>query len=169
MWFIPRRSLWYSVALTMPWPANLRRGAGRINVSEAFFSEDFPSDFEAMMPVLGRAVEALRGRGCLEGGAEPRVRLCLEEALVNAIRHGNCCDPGRRVHVSAAEENGHLAIRVCDEGRGFAPKEIRVPEPDRMGGRGLYLIQHYMDSVEFIPSRGCLVMKFRPGTMQEGE
>ena len=137
-------------------------------VSEAFFSEDFPSDFEAMIAVLDHAIESLRGRGCLEGGAEPRVRLCIEEALVNAIRHGNRCDPCRRVRLTAAEENGHWAIRVCDEGRGFALEEIRVPDAAHIGGRGLCLIQHYMDSVEFIPSRGCIVMKFRPGTMQEG-
>jgi serine/threonine-protein kinase RsbW len=138
-------------------------------VSEAYFSEVFPSDFESMAAAIERTVLAMRAHGNMDAVAESRIRLCIEEALVNAIRHGNQCDPSRSVLIAAAEEDGLYAIRVCDEGRGFHPGCITVPEAERLGGRGLCLIRHYMDEVEFIPDEGCLVMRFRPGVMKEGD
>ena len=137
-------------------------------MSEPFFSEEFSSDFESMATVLERVLAALRLRLGLEGAAASRIRLCIEEALVNAIRHGNHSDPGRSVRISAMEEHGWCSVQVCDEGRGFCPGRITVPNADRLGGRGLCLIRHYMDDVEFLPDEGCLIMRFRSDGLKEG-
>jgi serine/threonine-protein kinase RsbW len=81
------------------------------------------------------------------------VRLALEEAIVNGLRHGNGGDPTKRVRVGyRAGPNTVLAV-VEDEGRGFDPD--RVPDPtlpenlERPGGRGLLLMRHYMTWVCF--------------------
>jgi serine/threonine-protein kinase RsbW len=81
------------------------------------------------------------------------VKLALEEALVNAIRHGNNLDPTKRVHVRYTVAPDRIDIRITDEGPGFNPEA--VPDPtapenlERPCGRGLLLMRHYMTEVEY--------------------
>ena len=81
------------------------------------------------------------------------VKLALEEALVNAIRHGNNLDPTKRVHVRYTVTPERIDIRITDEGQGFNPNE--VPDPtapenlERPCGRGLLLMRHYMTEVHY--------------------
>src|SRR5262249_9710089 len=75
------------------------------------------------------------------------MRLALEEAIVNALRHGNKSDPSKRVHVRFCVRPDQVLAEVEDEGEGFNPEQ--VPDPlalenlDRPAGRGLLLIHHY--------------------------
>jgi serine/threonine-protein kinase RsbW len=85
------------------------------------------------------------------------VRLALEEALVNAIKHGNQLDRTKSVQVSFQVRSEFVEVVVADEGPGFDPEE--VPDPtlpenlERCCGRGLMLMRHYMNEVSY-NSRG---------------
>ena len=85
------------------------------------------------------------------------VRLALEEALVNAIKHGNQMDRSKHVRVRYRCLRDRLEIHITDEGTGFDPED--VPDPtavenlERPCGRGLMLMRHYMTEVAFT-SRG---------------
>jgi serine/threonine-protein kinase RsbW len=96
----------------------------------------------------------------LEAGGYSRetlhgVRLALEEALVNAIKHGNQMDKSKRVHVRYRIGEHSFDIEIRDEGPGFNPDD--VPDPtapenlERPSGRGLLLMRHYMTECEFVP------------------
>ena len=95
------------------------------------------------------------------------VRLALEEALVNAIKHGNQMDRSKTVAISYAVHGERLEIHVTDEGPGFDPED--VPDPtaveniERPCGRGLMLMRHYMTEVAYNPSgnsvRMCKVLR----------
>jgi serine/threonine-protein kinase RsbW len=81
------------------------------------------------------------------------VHLALEEALINAIKHGNKMDPKKEVKIEYLISSDKVEISMTDQGKGFNPEV--VPDP-RLGenlykseGRGLLLIQSYMDEVEF--------------------
>ncbi|OHB61436.1 MAG: hypothetical protein A2167_04325 [Planctomycetes bacterium RBG_13_46_10] len=81
------------------------------------------------------------------------VHLALEEALINAIKHGNKWDPDKEVKVDYSVSADKVEISMTDEGRGFNPET--VPDP-RLGenlykneGRGILLMQSYMDLVEY--------------------
>src|SRR5438132_12245786 len=52
------------------------------------------------------------------------IRLALEEALVNAIKHGNQMDRGKKVYVRYRILADRIDIGVADEGRGFNPEAI---------------------------------------------
>ena len=69
------------------------------SVSNPFFSEEFSSGFDAMPGVLDRVIDALLRDAWIEAAGEPHTRLCIEEALVNAVRHGNESDPARKVRL----------------------------------------------------------------------
>jgi serine/threonine-protein kinase RsbW len=81
------------------------------------------------------------------------VRLALEEALVNAIKHGNQMDRAKKVSIAYKVEPGRFEIHITDEGTGFDPTD--VPDPtaveniERPCGRGLMLMRHYMNEVVF--------------------
>jgi len=96
------------------------------------------------------------------------IRLALEEALVNAIKHGNRCDQNKKVHISYRVLPERFDIAITDEGPGFDPSE--VPDPtavenlERPCGRGLMLMRHYMSEVTYSRSGNSVWMtKIRNG------
>jgi serine/threonine-protein kinase RsbW len=91
------------------------------------------------------------------------VRLALEEAAVNAFRHGNQGDPAKVVRVNFLVTLAETFVEVEDEGPGFDPG--RVPDPltehaGRITCRGLFLMRVYMSGVSFNP-RGNRVTLWR--------
>ena len=83
------------------------------------------------------------------------IKLALEEALVNAIKHGNRMDRGKTVRVRYVVNEREFSIEIEDEGPGFDPGD--VPDPtdpenlERPTGRGLLLMRSYMTECDFIP------------------
>lgn len=82
------------------------------------------------------------------------VQLALQEALANAIRHGCRNDPSRAVRcLIDRDTDGDLVLVVRDPGDGFETAAVTDPlAPENMlkpGGRGVFLINHLMDSVSF--------------------
>jgi len=81
------------------------------------------------------------------------VRLALEEAVVNAHKHGNRSDTSKRIIVSYAVMPNRIVVRVRDEGPGFDPRLVPDPTaPDRISlpnGRGLMLMKAYLDDVRY--------------------
>lgn len=81
------------------------------------------------------------------------IKLCVEEAIRNAIVHGNRSNRKLSVKIFYQIENEGINIEVEDEGKGFDYK--RLPDPTesdnimRNSGRGVYLIRKLMDEVEF--------------------
>jgi serine/threonine-protein kinase RsbW len=94
------------------------------------------------------------------------VHLSLEEAFVNAIKHGNHGDPNKMISVECLITPDKFDISIADEGYGFDPHG--VPDPRctsnlyKSNGRGVLLIQSYMDVVEYNSRGNCIHMvKFR--------
>ena len=90
------------------------------------------------------------------------VRLALEEAIVNAIKHGNQMDRGKKVEVRFRLLADRFEVGVTDEGPGYDPQDIPNPLGDeyleRPSGRGLFLMQHYMTEVVVHPPGNRLTM-----------
>ena len=81
------------------------------------------------------------------------IRLAMEEAVVNAIEHGNELDSAKRVHVVCRISEESAFIQVTDEGPGFNPDAIPDPtDQDHLecpGGRGVMLMRSFMTEVYF--------------------
>ena len=96
------------------------------------------------------------------------IRLALEEALVNAIKHGNQLDRRSRVHVAYRFLADRFEVRITDEGPGFDPDD--VPDPtavenlERPCGRGLMLMRYYMTAVAYSERGNTVTMSklFKP-------
>ena len=83
---------------------------------------------------------------------------------MNAVVHGNKNLPERQVSIEITEQGDRCVICVRDEGEGFDPSIISMPECNQLGGRGVCLIKHYMDDVFFNGADGCLQMEFTRDT-----
>lgn len=81
------------------------------------------------------------------------IKLALEEALANAIRHGNGCDRSKRIRVEFHVGPDVVKITIEDEGCGFDPGHLADPTLDenleKPNGRGVMLMRVYMDEVCF--------------------
>lgn len=91
--------------------------------------------------------------GCVDGQCVA-AEVSLREALANAVLHGNKSHPEKRVELDCFQkDDGSLLLVVRDEGAGFDPSLVTDPtKPEnifRAGGRGIYLIKHFMDEVEY--------------------
>jgi serine/threonine-protein kinase RsbW len=91
------------------------------------------------------------------------IKLALEEALVNAIKHGNQMDRSKKVQISYQISPDRFEIHITDEGVGFDPCD--VPDPtafenlERPCGRGLMLMRYYMNEVTFSPRGNSVHMR----------
>jgi serine/threonine-protein kinase RsbW len=95
------------------------------------------------------------------------IRLALEEAVVNAIKHGNRLDAAKRVHLICHSTPEKIWIKVSDEGPGFDPEQVPDCTDDAHidvpNGRGIMLMRNYMSRVEYCPPGNVVVMeKQRP-------
>jgi len=81
------------------------------------------------------------------------VKLALEEALTNALKHGNNDDANKKVIVRYLINHARAVIMVRDEGPGFSPNRIPDPTADenleRPCGRGIMLMHAYMTRIHF--------------------
>ena len=113
---------------------------------------DIPSDFAASRDVQTRVMQDVVDCGFDEESTFA-IRISLEEAIVNAIRHGNKQDPAKRVRVESVVTPEEVAVSVEDEGTGF--DRGHIPDPTatenlcRPSGRGILLIESYMDAVRW--------------------
>ncbi len=110
------------------------------------------SDTAHGLRVQEEIIEALRSRQFSDKTVFG-IRLAIEEAIINAIKHGNKLDPSKFVEVRYTIDEEHFLVEIEDEGPGFDPEN--VPDPtspeniERPSGRGLLLMKAYMTECDF--------------------
>jgi serine/threonine-protein kinase RsbW len=81
------------------------------------------------------------------------IMIAVTEAVNNAIKHGNQGDSTKNVSLTLSFEEGLIKFTVEDEGRGFDHQNLPDPtSPENLekpGGRGIFLMKHLSDEVEF--------------------
>jgi anti-sigma regulatory factor (Ser/Thr protein kinase) len=84
------------------------------------------------------------------------IRLGLQEALVNAAKHGNKLDPEKTVVVHFCSSKEDYSWIISDEGSGFAtqcscenPRLRHLPPEDAENGRGLCILHQVFDQVQW--------------------
>lgn len=112
----------------------------------------FPSDYGALRDVQRQINSALDAHH-YDDESVFAIKLATEESLINAVKHGNKGDLAKSVTVDVKIDRERFEITIHDQGAGFSRKS--VPDPtaaenlDKPSGRGLLLIESYMDSVKY--------------------
>ena len=117
------------------------------------FDLSIPSDVQYIEGVVELARQRCRELKFPAQKCSLNVPVALSEALSNAILRGNESLPNKHVRVRAIVDGGSLVFEIVDEGPGFDLKSSNIdcttPENvEKEEGRGLFLMQRLMDSVE---------------------
>lgn len=120
--------------------------------AEWTFRREIPSDTSIGSALVDALLDAMMQRDWPSGDLF-RTQLAYEEAIVNAIRHGNRCDTDKIVIVEMSCDDDRVTIQITDQGEGFDPKDVPDPRQDDLldapGGRGVLLITEIMSEVTY--------------------
>ncbi len=124
-----------------------------------------PAD-PAAMTTVGEGVTALLTSKQWPEDEVMKVELALQEALANAIRHGCKNDPTKKVQCCVTfDAAGELVIVIRDPGPGFdvtaVPNPLEGSNVLKPSGRGVFLINQLMDTVEFTDEGRRVLMRKR--------
>ncbi|MBS0206950.1 MAG: ATP-binding protein [Planctomycetes bacterium] len=131
------------------------------------FELEIPSTTEAGQALLERVAGKVESLETFSPHDAFGIRLALDEALVNAIKHGNGFHPEKTVKVICLIEDDLFRIEIEDQGPGFRLED--VPDPtdeenlERPCGRGIMLMRSFMSRIEYNSSGNKVLLEKRPG------
>jgi serine/threonine-protein kinase RsbW len=133
---------------------------------------ELPSDVSLMNGVLQYLMERVAKLGLIKP-ERSNLFIALDEAFVNAVKHGNHNDPRKLVRITADLSAQEARFTVEDEGEGFNVQEIPDPRDPanlfKTSGRGVLLIYNIMDEVQYNERGNRLTMVKRPEDSLETE
>ncbi len=131
---------------------------------------ELPSDLSLMNGVLQYLLERVAKLGLIKP-ERSNLFIALDEAFVNAVKHGNKNDPSKLVRITAELTPKEASFTVEDEGEGFNVQDIPDPcDPANLfksSGRGVLLIYNIMDEVEYNAQGNRVKMVKRPEASAE--
>lgn len=81
------------------------------------------------------------------------IMIAVTEAVNNAIKHGNSSKSSKNVYLSLILNENLLKFTIQDEGGGFNYNNLPDPTApenlEKPGGRGIFLMKHLSDEVQF--------------------
>ena len=133
-----------------------------VNPQNEQFEVAIPSDYEAGQAIVERIMKVV--------GASPfstreafGIRLSVDEAVANAIKHGNRLSPDKTVRVDFRLDDRGVRVEIEDQGDGFRPDEVPDPTADenleRPCGRGLMLMREFMTRIEYNKKGNVVVLE----------
>lgn len=106
----------------------------------------------AVVDVFSQIQPALQANGFSEEDIFA-IHLAIEEAFINAVKHGNKMESSKAVKIDYAIEPDKIEICMTDEGEGFDPEVIPDPRYGdnlyKPAGRGMLLMRSFMDVLEY--------------------
>ncbi len=131
---------------------------------------ELPSDLSLMNGVLQYLLERVSRLGLIKPDRS-NLFIALDEAFVNAVKHGNKSNPAKLIKITAELSPKEACFTVEDEGDGFNVQEIPDPcDPANLfksSGRGVLLIYNIMDEVEYNAQGNRVKMVKRPESSVE--
>ncbi len=110
------------------------------------------SDFKELKKVEKFLFNIFRQRNISEN-CYNTIYLCVSEAVVNSIEHGNKSDKRKKVKIQINCKSDKIILEVSDEGEGFNVKTIEDPTLNenirKETGRGIFIMKSLSNSVEY--------------------
>lgn len=120
-----------------------------------------PSDLSEVQKASAKVLDDLKPLS-LNEAVRFDIRLCLEEALINAMKYGNRLCRDLDVLLAVEYDAASVSLVVEDQGSGFDVSRLQDCTEEknllRNRGRGVYLIHQLMDRVEYNDKGNRLVM-----------
>jgi serine/threonine-protein kinase RsbW len=132
---------------------------------ERLLTGAWPSELARKQEIIDGVVGVLNVGGYLAAEDEPMLCICLDEAIVNAIRHGNRFDAAKSVRVRVALEPERWVVVAEDDGDGFDPNEVPDPTSEAglmaESGRGVRIMNAWLDELAYYRGGRTILMARR--------
>ncbi len=116
------------------------------------FDKTLPSELDVGHAAIEELMVALGAAGWI-GMDVFRIQMAIEEAVVNAIEHGNKREPSKKVRLVFQVTPDKAMMIVTDEGPGFDHRNLADPTTDELidkpRGRGVMLMRELMNEANF--------------------
>jgi serine/threonine-protein kinase RsbW len=116
------------------------------------FDKFLPSDLDVGHAAIEELMTAL-GAASWEGMDLFRIQMAIEEAVVNAIEHGNKKALDKKIRLVFDVTPEKAVMTISDEGAGFDHRNVADPTTeeliDKPRGRGVMLMRELMNEVHF--------------------
>lgn len=123
--------------------------------------KSIPSDLDVAHELIEQTILAMSDLDW-PGGDMFHVQMAMEEALVNAIEHGNKRCESKEVAIAISVSGQEITIQIKDQGDGFDHRNVADPtEEERLDqprGRGVLLIRELMSQSRYNDIGNELVM-----------
>ena len=130
---------------------------------EVILDRSAGSDPSGKDELVDAVIDALSMAGLLRSDEmRTQVALCVDEAVVNAMEHGNRFIADRKVRVRVFVEEGRWGVLIEDGGEGF--DESVVPsgtDAELVHGRGILLMRTFMDGVQYYRGGSAVLLEKR--------
>ena len=125
-------------------------------VSEHIVEEILESSLESVDQAEDLVLKEAKNLGFGEDDLH-EIGISVRECMVNAVVHGNRYNSRKKVHLKVTRAADRLEILIGDQGEYFAVSDIPDPLAEenlmKQSGRGLLMMQAYMDEFEMRPSQ----------------
>lgn len=128
------------------------------------FERRLPSRPELKEALIADIVALMEEQGCFAEADRHWLLMCLDEAIVNAMLHGNEGDPELDIVVTIAinHEANRWILMVADEGDGFCAEDVPDAEdPESLmleHGRGILLMDQWLDELSYYDNGSTIFM-----------
>jgi anti-sigma regulatory factor (Ser/Thr protein kinase) len=118
---------------------------------------ELPSEPQTV-PLCRRAAQVLLQDLAVDDARAEEIAVVVSEATGNVVRHAGT-QPDQPYCVTLTFFADRVRLEVADQGCGFIPEAALAPEPEQLGGRGLWLIEQLADATTLstLPGGGCVL------------
>lgn len=137
--------------------------ASNVSTTE-LFTLQLPSRYESISQ-LETLIETIADKYQVSDDTFANMMTCLNEAVINAIVHGNKLDEDKKVIVNAEIDGRRIVWTIADEGEGFDPDYLPDPTSpenlESLTGRGVFIIKQLADQCVFNERGNELELHFK--------
>ncbi|HLF34002.1 MAG TPA: ATP-binding protein [Cyclobacteriaceae bacterium] len=112
----------------------------------------FPS-LDENIRIVESFIDNAKDKFRLDDDIYGNIMVAVTESVNNAIRHGNLNDKRKNVYLSLIFNENQIRFIIEDEGKGFdfhnLPDPTSPENLDKPSGRGIFLMKHLSDEVNF--------------------
>ncbi len=129
------------------------------------FTAELPTHLEHITGLIHFVLERTILTDCYPLGVCEQIGLALDEALNNAMEHGNKLNPDKKVKIECHISKAKFTIKVQDEGKGFDVNNLPNPFANisRSRGRGIFICKNIMDEIHFTNNGSEItIVKYNP-------
>ena len=120
---------------------------------------------EESIAQLENLIESIADRYEISEDTFANMMTCLNEALINAIKHGNKFFPDKKVIINAEVDSKRIIWTITDEGDGFDYNHLADPtSPENLEletGRGVFIMKALADQCIFNTAGNELELHFK--------